>query len=307
MADASGLPVSVKCRLGVDDVETYAALADFVGVVAERGGVQRFIVHARRAILGGLTPEQNRSVPPLRHERVRALARDFPALAFSANGGVGGCHAAAAELARNAPAGGAGGATGGADQEEFEGAASPNHLTDLPPLEGVMVGRGPWKAPWEAIGDADRAVHGVPNRAASRRALLLDYAEYCATTQARFETKPDGHEVPSARVLLRPVLNIFKGEPGTAKWKRFMDDELRVAKARQGEGRRPPMPRARDVLLRALDAGLVPDDVLDAPPSACATARAAAGEAGAAARVSIDAAVWDAAEMPELPELTLSA
>ena len=56
-----------------------------------------------------------------------------------------------------------------------------------------------------------------------------------------------------------------------------------------------------------VDVRRLPDDVLDAPPSACATARAAAGEAGAAARVSIDAAVWDAAEMPELPELTLSA
>ena len=232
-----------------------------MGEVADRGGVGRFVVHARSALLDGLSPEQNRTIPPLRHERVRALARDFPSLALSANGGLGGAHAVAAEMARG----------GGA----------------LPPLEGGMVGRGAWRAPWEALGDADRAVHGLPNRCESRRALLHAYGEYCEAAQARFDVKADGHEVPSARVLLRPVLNLFKGEAGTGRYKRLLDEELRAA----------PRVRARDAMLRAAEA-CIADEVLDAPPCESATARAARGEAARPAVLSIAPGEWEAQAPP---------
>uniref|UniRef100_A0A7S3R3J5 DUS-like FMN-binding domain-containing protein n=1 Tax=Dunaliella tertiolecta TaxID=3047 RepID=A0A7S3R3J5_DUNTE len=85
---ASGTPVTVKCRLGVDQDDSYEALHRFVKVVSERSGVRHFIIHARKAFLKGLNPHQNRSVPPLRYEWLFGLKRDFPHLIFSLNGGI---------------------------------------------------------------------------------------------------------------------------------------------------------------------------------------------------------------------------
>jgi tRNA-dihydrouridine synthase A len=82
------IDVTVKCRLGVDDLDSYAALCDFVRVVSSRGQVSHFVVHARKCHLQGLSPAQNRSVPPLRHGWVFALRRDFPGLRFTLNGGL---------------------------------------------------------------------------------------------------------------------------------------------------------------------------------------------------------------------------
>lgn len=81
-AGGSSARVSVKCRLGVDGADSYAHLAEFVQIVSERGGVTDFVIHARKCLLNGLSPAQNRSVPPLRHDWVWALKRDFPHLSF---------------------------------------------------------------------------------------------------------------------------------------------------------------------------------------------------------------------------------
>ena len=87
MADAVGVPVTVKCRLGVDDYDSDNLLAAFVGSVAE-AGCERFYVHARKAILAGLSPAQNRDVPPLQPQRVYKLKSDFPDLHIVLNGGI---------------------------------------------------------------------------------------------------------------------------------------------------------------------------------------------------------------------------
>jgi len=81
------LPVTVKTRIGVDDHDSYAALADFVQRLTE-AGTDCLIVHARKAWLQGLSPRQNRDVPPLCYERVYQLKRDFPELAVHINGGI---------------------------------------------------------------------------------------------------------------------------------------------------------------------------------------------------------------------------
>ncbi len=87
MRDAVDLPVSVKHRIGIDKVESYGFVRDFVGTVAEAGcGI--FIVHARNAWLQGLSPKENREIPPLRHALVHQLKRDFPALVIGINGGI---------------------------------------------------------------------------------------------------------------------------------------------------------------------------------------------------------------------------
>ena len=87
MRDAVTIPVTVKHRIGLDDRADYAFVRDFVGTVAD-AGCEVFIVHARNAVLKGLTPKENREVPPLRYEVVHRLKRDFPALTFVLNGGL---------------------------------------------------------------------------------------------------------------------------------------------------------------------------------------------------------------------------
>ena len=87
MRDAVTIPVTIKHRIGLDDGDDYAFVRDFVGTVAA-AGCEVFIVHARNAVLKGLTPKENREVPPLRYEVVRQLKRDFPALTIVLNGGL---------------------------------------------------------------------------------------------------------------------------------------------------------------------------------------------------------------------------
>ncbi len=88
MRAAVSVPVSVKCRLGVDDWDSDALLDAFVDSVAA-GGCSKFYVHARKAVLGGLTPAQNRSVPPLQYDRVKSLKARRPHLTIILNGGIG--------------------------------------------------------------------------------------------------------------------------------------------------------------------------------------------------------------------------
>ena len=114
MRDACALPVTVKCRLGVDDHDDYPFLRDFVGACAD-AGVTTFAVHARIAALQGLSPAENRTVPPLHYGRVRRLKREFPRLTVVLNGGIRDTASALEALAW---------------------------------ADGVMVGRGAYRNPW---------------------------------------------------------------------------------------------------------------------------------------------------------------
>jgi tRNA-dihydrouridine synthase A len=119
MRDACTLPVTVKHRIGLGRDEDYGFVRDFVGTVALRGGCTVFIVHARNAWLQGLSPKENREVPPLRHELVARLKQDFPALVIVANGGLADDEAIAAALAQ---------------------------------VDGAMVGRHAYHHPWAMAG-----------------------------------------------------------------------------------------------------------------------------------------------------------
>jgi tRNA-dihydrouridine synthase A len=118
MVDAVSVPVTVKHRIGIDRVDSYGFVRDFVGTVSE-AGCQVFIVHARNAWLDGLSPKENREVPPLRYERAYQLKRDFPALTIAVNGGIT-THEQIAE-----------------------------HLEQV---DGVMVGREAYHNPWLLTG-----------------------------------------------------------------------------------------------------------------------------------------------------------
>lgn len=87
MQDAVNVPITVKHRIGIDGFDSYEFMRDFVGAVSE-SGCQHFIVHARIAILNGLSPKENREIPPLRYDDVYRLKQEFPNLFIEINGGI---------------------------------------------------------------------------------------------------------------------------------------------------------------------------------------------------------------------------
>lgn len=198
LADGAGgaLPITVKCRIGVtadkaeaarvDDEATYAELHRFVETVAARGGVRFFALHARKAVLGGLSPAQNRQVPPLRYALVSRLAADFPGLRFSLNGGV----------------------------ESLADAAA--HLAPGSGLSGVMVGRAVVARPWEWA-TTDTALYGAEaDVAPSRRAVLDAYAAFAAEQEAAIAQS-------IRQTLIKPAVNLFAGEPHGRQFRRAID------------------------------------------------------------------------------------
>ena len=152
MVDAVSVPVTVKHRIGIERVEDYGFVRDFVGTVAD-AGCRVFIAHARNAWLKGLSPKENREVPPLRYEVVHRLKQDFPHLVIAINGG-------------------------------FTNAAQVHDQLSL--LDGVMVGREAYHNPfWLASWDHDffGAAEGDLTREAVE-ARMVDYMEREAAAHA---------------------------------------------------------------------------------------------------------------------------
>ena len=150
MRDAVALPVTVKHRIGLDYDQSYSFVRDFVGTVA-RAGCGTFIVHARNAVLKGLSPKENREVPPLRYDVVHALARDFPRLAFVTNGGL-------------------------VDWPSIE--------RELSHADGVMLGRVAYHDPY-MLAAADWKLFGDDAPVRSRAQVLLALVPYAKRQLAR--------------------------------------------------------------------------------------------------------------------------
>jgi len=145
MVDAVDVPVTVKHRIGIDKEESYGFVRDFVGTVAD-AGCTVFIAHARNAWLKGLSPKENREIPPLRYELVYQLKQDFPHLTIAINGGI----TQTAEVA--------------------------GHLAHV---DGVMLGREAYHNPWW-LTEWDSAFYGAPARDITREmveAQMVDYME----------------------------------------------------------------------------------------------------------------------------------
>ena len=146
MTAASPRPVTVKHRIGIDHQDGYEPLARFVETVAA-AGCRTFIVHARKAWLQGLSPKENREVPPLRYDLVYQLKADFPALEIILNGGITSLEAACAELAQ---------------------------------VDGVMIGREAYRHPW-LLAAADQRIFGHTDPLLTQPAAaierLLPYVE----------------------------------------------------------------------------------------------------------------------------------
>jgi tRNA-dihydrouridine synthase A len=180
MQEAVDIPVTIKSRIGVDDEDSYEAFLSFIETVAE-AGCETFIVHARKALLKGLSPKQNRSVPPLKYAYAHDLKAAHPELTVVLNGGI----------------------------ETVE-----QSREQLKHVDGVMVGRAFWNAPW-LIRDMHQsmdqgAVHST------RDEVLAAYTAYCA------------HMIEqgvSLHWLIRPILGLYHGMPGNKKWKSYLVTE----------------------------------------------------------------------------------
>jgi len=144
MQSNSSVPVTVKCRLGIDDLDKYEDLKTFIQIVA-RGGCQIFIIHARKAWLQGLSPKENRDVPPLNYETVYCIKREFPELEIIINGGLKTLEDAKKQL-------------------DF--------------VDGAMIGREAYHNPYILV-KADQLIYGDNNELLpSRKKILEQYLPY---------------------------------------------------------------------------------------------------------------------------------
>ena len=143
MTDKCEIPVTVKHRIGIDDMESYDELSDFVFQISNKG-CQHFIVHARKAWLKGLSPKENRTIPPLNYSWVYQLKKDFPSLKITINGGIESC-------------------------EDVK-----KHL-EL--VDGVMMGRSIYHNPF-LLREIDKTIFDENNSLIDREQILKKYMTY---------------------------------------------------------------------------------------------------------------------------------
>jgi len=144
MKDVVDLPVTVKTRIGIDDQDSYEFLTDFVSTVSEKGGCEQFTIHARKAWLSGLSPKENREIPPLDYPRAYQLKKDFSHLVIAVNGGV-------KTLAE-----------------------TKEHLQHL---DGVMVGREAYQNPY-ILAEVDQQIFGLDKPIKKRTQVVEEMYPY---------------------------------------------------------------------------------------------------------------------------------
>ncbi|KAF9965540.1 hypothetical protein BGZ70_004618 [Mortierella alpina] len=168
------IPITVKCRIGVDNLDSYEYLHDFIQLISTTTPVNHFIVHARKCWLKGLSPKQNRSVPPLKHEIVYQLAKDFPHLTITINGG-------------------------------FNTTQQIKEQLDL--VDGVMIGREVMDRPL-FLAKVDAAYHNIPaNQIKSTEEVVEEFLEYVLTEHVRGTPH-------SNSVVMAPLKMLYGGRRG---------------------------------------------------------------------------------------------
>ncbi len=198
MREAVDVPVTVKHRIGIDHNDSYEAMKRFVDVVAAAGGVQpaadAFTVHARKAWLSGLSPKENRTVPPLRYGDVHRLKRELPHLTVELNGGVLSLEDARAHLQH---------------------------------VDGVMIGRALYEDPFR-FAAADALIGefaGGPERPTSEKAATTPHPTRRAVVEAMLpyieERMAGGAPLQS---ITRHMLGLFRGKPGGKVWRRVLTE-----------------------------------------------------------------------------------
>jgi tRNA-dihydrouridine synthase A len=189
MRDAVSIDVTVKHRIGIDDEQSYDFVRDFVGKVAE-AGCTTFIVHARNAILKGLSPKENREIPPLKYEYAYQLKRDFPDFEIIINGGI-------------------------KTEAEID-----EHLKHL---DGVMLGREAYHNPF-VMASFDQRYYGDSSAPKTREQVLEAMIPYIQAQLAQYG--PLGLKLNS---ITRHMLGIMTGLPGARAFRQTLSDSKKLA------------------------------------------------------------------------------
>ncbi len=144
MKDVVDIPVTVKTRIGIDDQDSYEFLTAFISTVHEKGGCDDFTIHARKAWLSGLSPKENREIPPLDYPRAYQIKKDFPHLSIGINGGI----------------------------KTLE-----DSLEHLSHLDGVMVGREAYQSPY-LLANVDQIIFGLDKPVKKRSHVVQEMYPY---------------------------------------------------------------------------------------------------------------------------------
>ncbi|MEM6500276.1 MAG: tRNA dihydrouridine(20/20a) synthase DusA [Cyanobacteria bacterium P01_C01_bin.89] len=185
MQNASPLPISVKHRIGVDEQDHYDHLVKFVETVAATG-CDRFTVHARKAWLQGLSPKENRDIPPLRYEDVYRLKQDFPNLSIEINGGI---------------------------------VTLPDIHQHLNHVDAVMIGRAAYDNPY-LFAAIDQEIYGDDRPLRTRQEVaetMLPYIEH-------WLSRPSTGRVFKLNKITRHMLQLFAGQRGSRQWRRILTE-----------------------------------------------------------------------------------
>ncbi len=190
MRDAVSIDVTVKHRIGINETESYDFVRDFVGQVAE-AGCSTFVVHARNAILKGLSPKENREIPPLKYEYAYRLKRDFPQFEILINGGI-------------------------KTEAEID-----EHLRHV---DGVMLGREAYHNPY-LMATFDRRYYGDEDAPVkSREEVLRAMMPYIAAQLAQ-----EGGRGLKLNTITRHMLGLMQGLPGAKTFRQTLSDSKRLA------------------------------------------------------------------------------
>lgn len=204
MSRKSVCPITVKCRIGVDNQDSYDDLKKFIEC-AHAGGANKFIVHSRKCLLTGLTTKQNRDIPPLKYEVVHRLVSEYPDLQFVLNGGITSLQSASSHMS---------------EKYLFEN-------EELPPVHGVMIGRAAYNNPC-MLATVDSMFYGVKDPCLSRRAILERYINYCEWAQSeegptrivRNGTK----QCASTMILINAMRNVVNGMKQCNAFRKALND-----------------------------------------------------------------------------------
>jgi tRNA-dihydrouridine synthase A len=191
MRDAVSIDVTVKHRIGIDRNEDYSFVRDFVGTIAD-AGCKTFIVHARNAILKGLSPKENREIPPLKYEVAYQLKREFPGLEIIINGGI---------------------------KSDDEVAAHLQHV------DGVMLGREAYHNPY-VMAAYDQRFYGDDSPVRSREQVLQAMIPYIDAQLALHASR--GLKLNS---ITRHMLGLMAGLPGARTYRQILSDPKKLASA----------------------------------------------------------------------------
>ena len=187
--DNCQIPVTIKCRIGVDQMDEEKGLDDFVDIVSEES-VNIFIIHARKAILNGLSPKQNREIPPLNYNRVASLKKRRPDLKIVINGGI----------------------TTIRDGLE---------LLQKYDFDGFMIGREAYKNPY-ILTSVDKDVFNKNKETKTRYEVAMEMADYIDNFMK--------HEEGSVHSITRHILGLYNSLPGAKYWRQELSENARFSK-----------------------------------------------------------------------------